>query len=275
MHAIHQELLPLLSLRIRVCACSKAVVCFPTAYRCGFHVIEGDFAAVSTGRLALSEAAVVHPSSVPFQPPSTHALVVSPMDGRQSTIPAPPSRLPADRYSAGRSIVLSDCAACGPFLSDRETEPDRSMLRSSVRNSAEPTSPAHPEVGLSLRMASMSLGQSSSNASMSIPTPATQWPTGHAALPFALTEIKAIQPGSYQGSRASLQQEDGSSAAPLSPQHYPPQPPQTPPPAQPNQSPYSPMRASSISESALQVRCLIGRPAVIQPCRVQLAFGCL
>ncbi len=185
------------------------------------------------------------------------------MDGRQCTIPTPPSRLSADRYAAARSIVLSGCAGCGPPLSDRDTEPDRSVRRSSIGNSTEPTSPTHPEVGLSLRMASMSLGQSSGNASVSIPIPATQWPTGHAALPFALTGIKAMQPGSYQGSRACLQQEDGSSAAPLSPQHYPPQPPQTPPPARPNQSPYSPMRASSISETTLQVRCWIGRPAVI------------
>jgi len=215
----------------------------------------------------------VHPCSAPMQPPSTHALIPLPLDGRQGTIHLLPSRLHADSCSAACAFDRSGCADSGALLADTGTEPAKSILRSSI--SAEPTSPAHPEGGLSLRMASMSLGQSSSNASMSIPIPATQWPGGHAALPFALPGIKAIQPGSYQGSRASLQQVDGSSAAPLSPQHYPPQPPQTPPPAQPNQSPYSPMRASSISETMLQVRCLIGRPPVIQPCWMQLAFGCL
>ena len=67
--------------------------------------------------------------------------------------------------------------------------------------------------------------------------------------PFAPSGIKVVP----LGSRAFSQLEDGSFAAPLSPQHHAPHPPQTPPPAHRNQPPYSLMRASCVGETMLQV----------------------
>ena len=213
---------------------------------------------IDAGLPVLSQATQAHASSATLQLSSKYPPASMGAADSESTTRSHPSRLQADGSCAAWSSVRRCSGRTDSAALISDTEPDSSSFRTASLNSLDPDSPAHAKVSLGQRMAGMSLGQSSGNASLSSPISAEPAPAprGYAVESFLPSAVKAHQPcnrNSQGNGRICSHLADGPLTAPLSPHQHPPQPPQTPPPPPPIHPSYTIMRTSSSGESVLQV----------------------